>query len=407
MATQRRRIGISIAALGIAATTGLATGVAGVGGATASPASLGAGTADRVVAAPSHRLAVGEGAAFAMTNATKKNEIVRYRRAADGTLTRVGTTSTRGLGIGVDLDTQGPLRLSQDHKYLYAVNAGSDDVSVFRVNGTKLTFKQKVYAGDEPTSLTINRNRLYVLDGSVASNSIRGFKRDCHGRLKALKGSIQPLSSPIAVPGDIEFSPNGRLILVTQKTTANTLSPAIALDAFKVDRNGVAGPAKRDRSHGVRPFSLAFNGNKQVLVTEAFDASEGKSAVSSYKVGGTKLAVNSGSVGNHQTDTCWIVVTKNGRYAYTANFGSGTISSYRIANGGKVTLKRGAAATLPTGSQPVDLAQTDDSGYLYLLLRGAGSVAQFKIGATGALLPIGTDKGGLPVADGASGLAVY
>lgn len=407
MATQPRRIGISIAALGIAATTGLATGVAGVGGATASPASLRAGTADRVVAAPSHRLAVGEGAAFAMTNATKKNEIVRYRRAADGTLTRVGTTSTRGLGIGVDLDTQGPLRLSQDHKYLYAVNAGSDDVSVFRVNGTTLTFKQKVYAGDEPTSLTINRNRLYVLDGSVASNSIRGFKRDSHGRLKALKGSIQPLSSPIAVPGDIEFSPNGRLILVTEKTTANTLSPAIALDAFKVDRNGVAGPAKRDRSHGVRPFSLAFNGNKQVLVTESFDASEGKSAVSSYKVGGTKLAVNSGSVGNHQTDTCWIVVTKNGRYAYTANFGSGTISSYRIANGGKVTLKRGAAATLPTGSQPVDLAQTDDSGYLYLLLRGAGSVAQFKIGATGALLPIGTDKGGLPVADGASGLAVY
>ncbi len=407
MATQRRRIGISIAALGIAATTGLATGVAGAGGAAASPASLGAGTADRVIAAPSHRLAVDEGAAFAMTNATKKNEIVRYKRTADGTLTRVGKISTRGLGIGVDLDTQGPLRLSQDHKYLYAVNAGSDDVSVFRVNGTKLTFKQKIYAGDEPTSLTINRNRLYVLDGSVASNSIRGFKRDCHGRLKALKGSIQPLSSPIAVPGDIEFSPNGRLILVTEKTTANTLSPRIALDAFKVDKNGVAGPAKRDRSYGVRPFSLAFNGNKQVLVAESFDASAGKSAVSSYGVKGTRLAVKSGSVGNNQTDTCWIVVTKDGRYAYTANFGSGTISSYRIANDGKVTLKQGAAATLPTGSQPVDLAQTDDSGYLYLLLRGAGSVAQFKIGATGVLLPIGTDKGGLPVADGASGLAVY
>ncbi len=407
MTTQRKRIGITIAALGIAATASVATGVAGIGGAVASPAPLGAGTTGPIAATSNHKLASGEGAAFAMTNATKKNEIVRYKRAADGTLTRVGTIATRGLGIGVDLDTQGPLRLSQDHKYLYAVNAGSDNVSVFRVNGTKLTFQQKIYAGDEPTSLTINRNRLYVLDGSVASNGIRGFKRGKDGKLTALKGSIQPLSSPIAVPGDIEFSPDGHLILVTEKTTANTLSPAIALDAFKVDRHGVAGPAKRDRSHGVRPFSLAFNGNKQVLVAESFDASEERSAVSSYKVDGTKLAVNSGSVGNHQTDTCWIVVTKDGRYAYTANFGSGTISSYQIAGNGKVTLQQGAAATLPTGSQPVDLAQTDDSGYLYLLLRGAGAVAQFKIGPAGALVPLGTDKGGLPVANGASGLAVY
>lgn len=407
MATQRKRIGITIAALGIAATTGLATGVVGIGGAVAAPAPLGAGTADRVAAAPSHRLAAGRGAAFAMTNATKKNEIVRYERAADGTLTRVGRISTRGLGIGVDLDTQGPLRLSQDHKYLYAVNAGSDDVSVFRVNGTRLTFIQKIYAGDEPTSLTINRNRLYVLDGSVASNSIRGFKRGNHGRIKALKGSIQPLSSPIAVPGDIEFSPNGRLILVTQKTTANTLTPRIAIDAFRVDKNGVAGPAKRDRSYSVRPFSLAFNGNKQVLVAESFDASAERSAVSSYGVKGTRLALKSRSVRNHQTDTCWIVVTKNGRYAFTANFGSGTISSYRIAENGQVTLQQGSAATTSTGSQPVDLAQTDDSRYLYLLLRGTGAVAQFEIGATGALLPIGTDKGGLPVADGACGLAVY
>ena len=402
MATQRTRIGITVAALGVAATTGLATGAAGGGGATAAPTTAGA----RVAAAPSHKLAEGEGAAFAMTNATKNNEIVRYKRAADGSLTRVGRISTRGLGIGVDLDTQGPLRLSRNHKFLYAVNAGSDDVSVFRVNGTKLTFRQKVYAGDEPTSLTIHRQRLYVLDGSVASNSIRGFKRGSHGKLKALAGSVQPLSSPIAVPGDIEFSPNGRLILVTQKTTANTLTPRVALDAFKIDSHGVAGPATRERSHGVRPFSLAFNGTKQVLVAESFDASEGRSAVSSYKVDGTKLAVNSGSVGNQQTDTCWIVVTKNGRYAYTANFGSGTISSYRIADDGTVTLQDGAAATLPTGSQPVDLAQTADSGYLYLLLRGAGSVAQFKIGTTGELVPIGTDKGGLPVADGASGLAV-
>ena len=342
-----------------------------------------------------------------MTNATAKNEIVRYKRSANGRLVRLGKTSTRGKGIGVDLDTQGPLRLSQDHKYLYAVNAGSDNVSVFRVNGTRLRFVQRIYAGDEPTSLTVHGNSLYVLDGSVASNGIRGFRRGSNGRLRPIARSIQKLSSPIAVPGDIEFSPDGRLILVTQKTTADTLSPPIALDAFKIDSTGAAGPAERDGSNGVRPFSLAFNGNGQVLVAESFDAAKGKSAVSSYTVSGTKLAVNSGSVPNQQTDTCWIVVTENGRYAYTANFGNGTISSYKIAADGKISLLKGAAAELGMKSQPVDLAQTDDSGYLYLLLRGSGAVAQFKIKPDGGLMRVGVAKGGLPVADGASGLAVY
>jgi 6-phosphogluconolactonase len=407
MTHQHWRIAITVAALSVGATTGLASGVVGIGVAAAAPASLAVGASSRVAAAPSATIASAGGAAFAMTNATAKNEIVRYRRAADGSLTQVGKIATRGLGIGVDLDTQGPLRLSQDHKYLYAVNAGSDDVSVFRVKGARLSFQQRIYAGDQPTSLTINGDTLYVLDGSVASNSIRGFKREGNGRLTPLAGSIQPLSSPIAVPGDIEFSPDGRLILVTEKTTANTLSPAIAIDAFAVDQHGVAGPATRDASYGIRPFSLAFNGNDQVLVAESFDAAAERSAVSSYRVGGTRLTLNSGSVGNHQTDTCWILVTKDGRYAYTANFGSGTISSYQIAGDGKLTLLQGAAATLPTGSQPVDLAQTDDSGYLYLLLRGSGAVAQFKIGPAGTLLPIGTDTGDLPVADGASGLAVY
>lgn len=128
-------------------------------------------------------LGAHEGAAFAMTNRSTGNEIVTYRRAANGALTRVGSVSTRGRGIGTDLDTEGPLRLSSDYRFLYAVNAGTDDVSVFSVTGTHLTFLQKVYAGDEPNSLTINRNLLYVLDGSVAGNGIRGFKVASDGTL--------------------------------------------------------------------------------------------------------------------------------------------------------------------------------------------------------------------------------
>ena len=403
MATSRRTLGVAAVALGAVAATGLVTGVGGIGTAFAAPAPL----TSTPTSTPATTVQAGGGAAFAMTNATKKNEIVRYERAANGTLKRVGRTPTRGLGIGVDLDTQGPLRLSQDHKYLYAVNAGSDDVSVFRVDGTRLKFQQKVYAGDQPVSLTVNGNRLYVLDGSVASNSIRGFTRAGNGRLTPISSSVQPLSSPIAVPGDIEFSPDGRTILVTEKTTALTLSPTIAIDAFSIDADGVASSAKRNASAGVWPFSLAFRNDNQVLVGESFDASAGRSAVSSYQLRKRTLSVDSSSVRNTQTDTCWIVITKDGRYAFTANFGSGTISSYRISGNGTITLQQARAADLGGSSQPVDLAQTSDSQYLYQLLRGTGTVASFGVGAEGSLNPLGTVRGGLPVADGASGLAVY
>jgi len=355
------------------------------------------------------RLGPGEGAAFAMTNRSRNNEIITYRRAADGALTRVGSVSTRGAGIGVDLDTQGALLLSSDHRFLYAANAGSDDVTVFAVNGTQLTFLQKVYAGDQPNSLTINGNLLYVLDGSVAGNGILGFTRAANGTLTPLPNSFRELSSPIAVPGQVEFSPDGRLLVVTQKTTNTLLSPANAIDVFQVDSDGLASALpRRNASFGLRPFSMAFRNNSQLLVVEAFNAAEGASAVTSYRVSANgAFAVISGSIPNQQTDACWVVITDDGRYAYTANFGSGTISTYRFTVAGRVRLLDGNAAFLGADSQPVDLALSADNRFLYLLLRGTGGVSSFKIRDDGSLSPLGVVTGGLPVADGASGLAVY
>lgn len=362
-------------------------------------------TSDAATAA----LGPGEGAAFAMTNRARNNQITSYRRAADGSLTRVGTISTRGAGIGVDLDTQGSLRLSRDHRFLYAVNAGSDDVSVFAVDGPNLTFLQRVYAGDQPVSLTINGNLLYVLDGSVAGNGITGFIRADGGTLTAIPNSFRALSSPIAVPGQVEFSPDGRLLVVTQKTTNTQLTPANAIDVFQVNNLGLASVLpKRNASVGVRPFGMAFRNNGQLLVVESFNADEGASAVSSYLVSATgEFLPVSRSVPNQQTDTCWVIITRDGRYAYTANFGSGTISSYEINPTGRVRLIEGNAAFLGSDSQPVDLALSADSHYLYLLLRGRGAVAPFEIQQDGSLSPLDVVTGGLPVADGASGLAVY
>ena len=349
------------------------------------------------------------GAVFAMTNVTAGNRIVVYSRANDGTLTRVDSVPTGGLGIGVDTDTQGALRLSSDNRFLYAVNPGSDDVTVFAVDGTHLSFVQKIFAGDQPLSLTLSGNLLYVLNGSVAGNGIRGFTVASNGTLTPLPDSFRALSSPIAVPGEVKFSPDGRIILVPHKTTNTLLSPQNAIDAFTVGTDGYASAMPiRNASFGLRPFSLAFRNDGRLVVVEAFNAAPGMSAASSYQLNpnGT-LSVISGSVPSGQTDICWVVITNDGRYAFTANFGSGTISSYGFDAAGVLTILHPNLAFLGAMSQPVDLSLSADGRFLYSLLRGTGGVAAFRVESNGIIAPLGIVVGGLPVADGASGLAAY
>ncbi len=51
-----------------------------------------------------------------------------------------------------------------------------------------------------------------------------------------------------------------------------------------------------------------------------------------------RVTVISGSVPNGKTDVCWVVITNDGRYVYTANFVSSTILSYRLDPSGALTL---------------------------------------------------------------------
>ena len=97
------------------------------------------------------------GAVFVMTNAIDKNEVIAYRRAIDGTLQESGRFATGGRGSGGNndpLESQGSLTLSQDHTLLFAVNAGSGNLSVFSVNGSNLSLVDKVISGgSEPNAV--------------------------------------------------------------------------------------------------------------------------------------------------------------------------------------------------------------------------------------------------------------
>ncbi|MDQ6869624.1 MAG: lactonase family protein [Pseudomonadota bacterium] len=348
------------------------------------------------------------GAVFAMTNRARNNEVIAFSRAANGRLTETGRFSTGGSGIGVDFDTQHGLVLSPDHRYLYAANPGSDDVSVFRVEGSELDLIQSVYAGDEPLSIARFGNLLYVLDGSVAGNQITGFTVATNGTLTPLPNSNKALSSPIAVPGDIVFSPDGSELLVTQKV-ASTIG--FTIDVFRIGADGLPSDPVPNQSSGPRPFSAAFDTAGRLFVVESGLPVFNNAGVSSYTLNpsASALVPITGSAKNGQTDGCWIVITENQRYAYTANFISGTIASYRIFSNGTVALINGVAAPEGDKSQPTDLAFSTGSRYLYNLLRGTGGVAAYRVEGNGSLTAIGVFGVGLglPINNGASGLAAY
>src|SRR5271168_4622126 len=89
-------------------------------------------------------------AVFVMTNDATTNEVIAYERNSYGTLYSPHTFKTGGRGSGGKgdpLGSQGSLTLSQDHQWLFAVNAGSGTLSVFRVEDSVLILTDQVPTG--------------------------------------------------------------------------------------------------------------------------------------------------------------------------------------------------------------------------------------------------------------------
>src|SRR6184192_447596 len=85
-----------------------------------------------------------ENVVFVQTNELTGNQIAVYDRGLDGRLSRAGTYPTGGDGgaalPGTESDrlaSQGSLVYDREHRLLLAVNAGSDTVSAFRVQGDR------------------------------------------------------------------------------------------------------------------------------------------------------------------------------------------------------------------------------------------------------------------------------
>jgi len=229
-------------------------------------------------------------------------------------------------------------------------------------------------------------------DANHASN-ISGFRMGARGTLVPIAGSTRPLSGDSVGPAEVSFALGGTVLVVTEKATN-------LIDTYTVDANGVASGPITHASNGTTPFGFAVRGSK-VIVSEAFGGAAGASATSSYVVNaGGGLSLVNGSVPDGQSAACWVVLTRDGRFAYDTNTGSANVSGYRVGGDVSLTLLDGGVSGV-TGAGPVDAAVTRD-GFLYTLDSGAHGISGFQVQVDGSLVGV-PGASGLPV--GANGLA--
>lgn len=345
------------------------------------------------------------GAVFVMTNAAGGNEIVSYLRSADGSLQQGQSVRTGGRGSGGVTDplgSQGSLTLSRDGSLLFAVNAGSGDISVFRVHGSNLSLVDRVpCGGSEPVAVAQHENLVYVVNAGGASN-VKGFRLHQDGTLTAIPNSLAYLSAGNSGAASLSFSPDSQFLLVTEKITMN-------IDVFQIQSDGTLAAAVINPSAGPGLFGVLFAPNGIALATETGPAGgTNASALSSYSVqsNGT-LTTISASVPTLAAATCWHVVTPDSRFVYTSNAGSATISGLALSSTGVLTPIAGTVVgTNPTGSTNLDLAVSSNGKFLYTLNSGTGTVSIFGVNQDGTLSSLG-EASGLNASAGLNGIAAF
>jgi len=339
------------------------------------------------------------GGVFVSTNGLNGNAIVAFARAADGSLTSTGTYATGGTGIGGvgdPLASQFAVALSPNAKVLVVVNAGSNDVSSFAVNGGSLALVDRASSsGVRPVSVAVSKDYVYALN--TLSNTIGVLAIGSDGSLTALPAKMKALSAGADGAAEVRLSPNGHLLVVSERVSNR-------LETFIVSDDGSLGDGVVTPAAGNTPFGFDFTTRGQVIVSEAASGS-----ASSYNVNDDgSLAVASGAASTLQRAPCWLIVNNSGRFAYTANAGSATVTGFAIAANGTLSLlaSTGVSGDLGTGAQPLDLDMSRNGNFVYVMKNGTGTIGAFAVAGDGSLSPL-ADTPGLLARAGYMGLAAY
>jgi 6-phosphogluconolactonase len=359
-----------------------------------------------------------------------ENQVAVYQRFADGSLKLMGYVDTGGQGSGPSkrfagdgLGSSHSLVLSQDQRFLFVTNAGSDSLTVFRVgdDGLERTDVKPTTDGAGPgfpNSVTQHGDLVYALNGAD-QGSVTGFRLSESGTLMPIAGSARMLAANQVNPPDtlfnpaqVAFTPDGGKLVVTIKD-----GPAAGL----IDGVTPTGPSRvlvfdvladgqlsqdftQTDLDNDGPFGFSFDKGGHMLVAMFVGGDNLAGAAGSFQINADRsLTPITRAAKIDQLDPCWI--ENNGTFAFTANYTSGTISSFRVGDDGSLTVvdvqagltdeRAGTPAANKQGSTPLDLGISPDGRFLYDVLPGSGRVGAWKIEDDGRLTKVG-EFDGLP-----------
>ena len=325
------------------------------------------------------------GAVYVQTNATP-NEVIAFRRAADGSLDRISSVATGGEGEGSPhLTSQGSVALTRVGRHLLVTNAASDDLSVFSVaSDGSIELRERVHTGATPRSVAEHDGLVVVLN--TGQPGLASFRLHSDG-IEPVEGGDQALEAGDADPAQVAFSPDGSMVVVTQRGTDSIVT-------YEVSADGTFGASREIASEGPTPYGFAITSGGTLVVAEAFRAEKGAAAASSYTIEDGTLVARTSSVGNGRSEICWAVVTPDDRFAFTTNFADGAVSRFAIASDGSLSLED-ATAGIAVDGQP-GLRDEDLSGdgrFLYAIDADGGRIYGWAVGAEGSLEPVGSWEG--------------
>lgn len=319
-------------------------------------------------------------AVYVMTNSSSDNAIIAFSRDDTGLLTQEAAISTQGKGSGSSrnpLNSQGALAFSGDKKWVLAVNAGSNEISVFSISKEALTFASKTSSlGQFPVSIASFGDLVFVLNTKSTPPNITPFTIDKNGVLTSIPDGVRLL--PPGNYSQVGFSPNGKSLVVVGDSNNLVL-------VYTMNGNTPSSDPAFVQSNASGPAAFAFDPNGDLIVVES-----GNNSVSSYSFISSGLKPITTSLGTGQKNPRWVVST--GNFAFTSNLGSDTISSFSISPtvNGQLILANTVAAT---GSGDTEIAVSSDGKYLYILEPGSRAINIFHIGPDGKLTHSGEVPG--------------
>ncbi len=318
------------------------------------------------------------GHVYVNDNTAPVNTIAEFDRHADGTLTPSPGSPfpAGGAGTGTGIGSQGALQETAHGRYLLAVDAGSNQISVLRIgsDGSLAPASVTASGGSKPVSLAIHHHLVYVANAGAGASNYAGFRLH-HGRLYPLAGATFPLPDT-ASPGDILLNSTGTNLVGARVGTSQIDSFAVGVDGRLTPAAGSPFPAQ-----GPGPFGSEFRPTNpaQLFVSNAHGGA-GAGTVSAFQVAGdgTLTSIGDSPFADHQTAPCWVEISRDGRFLFTVNTASQTISRYLITDSGRLILL-GSTPLRGSALGPEDARLSPDGSTLWVVDTAAGKVSGFRV----------------------------